>query len=55
MFTNVINAAFEHNATVGEGVVLTETFFHLAKRETIFRCVERKAAETNHMFLKQVH
>jgi hypothetical protein len=23
MFTNVINAAFEHNATVSEGVILT--------------------------------
>eukprot|EP01032_Pedospumella_encystans_P030457 gene30457-34381_t len=54
MFTNVINAAFEHNVTVGEGVILTETFYHLAKRDTIMRCVERKAAETNHMFLKQV-
>jgi dynein heavy chain len=54
MFTNVINAAFEHNVTVGEGVILTETFYRLAKRETIMRCVERKAAETNHMFLKQV-
>jgi dynein heavy chain len=54
MFTNVINAAFEHNVTVSEGVILTETFYHLAKRETIMRCVERKAAETNHMFLKQV-
>lgn len=54
MFTNVINAAFEHNATVGEGVLLTETFYHLAKREVIMRCVERKATETNHMFLKQV-
>lgn len=54
MFTNVINAAFEHNVTVGEGVILTETFYRLAKRETIMRCVERKATETNHMFLKQV-
>lgn len=54
MFTNVINAAFEHNATVSEGVVLVETFYRLAKRDTIMRCVERKATETNSMFLRQV-
>jgi dynein heavy chain, axonemal len=54
MFTNVINGAFEHNLTVGEGVILTETFYHLAKRETIMRCVERNATETNHMFQQQV-
>lgn len=54
MFTNVVNGAFEHNSTVSEGVILAETFYHLAKRETIKRCVERKAADVNHMFLKQV-
>lgn len=53
MFTNVINAAFEFNATVSEGVMIAETFYHLAKREVIMRCVERKASETNSMFLKQ--
>jgi len=54
MFTNVINAAFENNSTVADGVLLTEIFHKLAKRETILRCVERKATEINHMFLKQV-
>jgi dynein heavy chain len=53
MYTNVINAAFEHNSTVAEGVLLTETFQGLAKRDAIKRCVERKATETNNMFLKQ--
>lgn len=55
MFTNVINAAFENNATVCDGVVLVETFFRLAKRDTVLHCVERKATEINHMFLKQAH
>ena len=54
MFTNVVNAAFESNATVCEGVLLVETFYRLAKRETIKRCVERKASDTNSMFLRQV-
>lgn len=54
MFTNVINAAFEHNSTVSEGVALVETFYRLAKRDTIKRCVERKASDTNSMFLRQV-
>eukprot|EP00981_Chlorochromonas_danica_P004175 scaffold838_cov160-Ochromonas_danica.AAC.12 len=54
MFTNVINAAFEVNATVREGVVLVETFYHLAKRDIIMRCVERKASDINSMFLKLV-
>jgi len=54
MFTNVINAAFEHNSTVCEGVALVETFFRLAKRDTIKRCVERKSSDTNSMFLRQV-
>lgn len=54
MFTNVINGAFENNATVAEGVALAETFFRLAKRETVKRCVERKAAEMNQLFLRQV-
>ncbi len=54
MFTNVINGAFENNATVSDGVVLVETFYRLAKRDTVIHCVERKATETNHLFLKQV-
>lgn len=54
MFTNVMNAAFEVNATVSEGVLLVETFYRLAKRDVIMRCVERKAAEINHMFDKEV-
>jgi len=54
MFTNVVNAAFENNATVAEGVVLVETFYRLAKREAIKRCVDRKAAEMVQLFLRQV-
>ena len=42
------------SVTVSEGVSLTETFHSLAKRDAIVRCVERKATETHHMFLKQV-
>jgi dynein heavy chain len=54
MFTNVINAAFENNSTVAEGVILVETFCRLAKREAIKRCVDRKAADMVTLFLKQV-
>lgn len=54
MFTNVINAAFEFNSTVCDGAVVAETFYRLAKREVIMRCVERKSADTNHLFLKLV-
>jgi dynein heavy chain len=54
MFTNVINASFEAISTVAEGAVLVETFFLLAKRETVKRCVERKASELQQMFLKQI-
>jgi dynein heavy chain, axonemal len=54
MFTNVINAAFDNNSTVAEGVILTETFRLLAKRDVIKRCVERKASEVLHLFFKQV-
>lgn len=54
MFANVINASFESNSTVSEGVILVETFFSLAKRDAVMRCVERKATEMNHLFLKQI-
>jgi dynein heavy chain len=39
---------------VSEGVGLTETFLILAKRDAIKRCIERKAFEVLHMFLKEV-
>lgn len=55
MYNLVINAAFEHNATVPEGVALVETFYRQAKREAIIRFVKRKAADTNNMFCKQVN
>ena len=54
MFTNVINGAFESTSTVAEGVILTETFFRLAKREAVKRCVDKKAAEIQHLFITQV-
>lgn len=54
MFTNVINAALEGNATVLEGVILIETFNRLAKREAIKRCVDKKASDIQHMFMKLV-
>ena len=54
MFTNVINASFDAISTVAEGAVLVDTFFLLAKRETVKRCVERKASELQQMFLKQI-
>ncbi len=46
MFTNVVNGAFEHSTTVMDSVSLTETFFWLAKRDAVKRCVEKKALET---------
>ena len=46
MFNNVINAAFESSTTVMDNVALTETFFWLAKRDNVKRCVEKKALET---------
>eukprot|EP01042_Synura_sphagnicola_P000546 gene546-588_t len=54
MFSNVINSAFENIATVNEGAILIETFYRLAKREAIKRCVEKKASELHHLFIKQV-
>lgn len=54
MYCNVINAAFENNCTVSDGVALAETFFLLAKRDVIKRCVEKRATEIHHMFVKQV-
>ena len=54
MFTNVINAAFESTSTVAEGVILTETFFRLARREAVKRCVDKKATEIQHLFINQV-
>ena len=46
MYTNVINAAFECTTTVSDSVHLVETFFWLAKRDTLRRAVEKKAVET---------
>ncbi len=46
MYTNVINGAFESATTVMDNVALTETFFWLAKRDAVKRCVEKKANET---------
>ena len=54
LFTNVIAAAMEMNATVSEGVSLIETFRSLAKRENIKRVIERKASEVCSMFLRQI-
>lgn len=54
MYTNVINAALEGNATVLEGVILIETFNRLAKREAIKRCVDKKASDIQHLFMKLV-
>ena len=54
MFTNVLNAALEGNATVSEGVILIETFSRLAKREAIKRCVDKRASDTQHIFMKLV-
>lgn len=54
MFTNVINVAFENSTTVSEGVILVETFYSLAKRDAVKRCVERKATEMFLLFQKQV-
>ena len=54
MFTNVINSAFENISTVPEGVLLTETFFQLAKRDAVYRCIERKASDMHHLFMRQV-
>ena len=54
MFANVINAAFEGNSSVAEGVTLVETFFNLAKRDAVRKCVEKKATEMIQLFLKQV-
>jgi dynein heavy chain, axonemal len=46
MYTNVINGAFESATTVMDNVSLIETFFWLAKRDAVKRCVEKKAIET---------
>ena len=54
LFTNVITAAMDMNATVSEGVSLIETFHSLAKRDNIKRVIERKASEVCNMFIKQV-
>lgn len=39
---------------MSEGVILIETFLLLAKRDTIKRCIERKASEVLQLFIKQV-
>jgi dynein heavy chain, axonemal len=44
MYTNIIVLAYDNNSTVPDGVVLIETFHHLAKRDAVKRCVERKAS-----------
>jgi dynein heavy chain len=54
MFTNVINNAFEGTTTVVDQVHLTETFFWLAKRDAVKRCVERKATETITKLMNQI-
>lgn len=54
LYTNVITAAVEINATVSEGVSLIETFQSLATRDTIKRCVEKKATDLKTMFMKQI-
>ena len=54
MFTNVLNAALDGNTTVSEGVILIETFNRLAKREAIKRCVDKKASDVQHIFIKLV-
>ena len=54
MFTNIINSSFENNSTISEGVVLIDTFHQLSKRETVKRCVERKASELRLNFLKEI-
>lgn len=54
LYTNVITAAMEINATISEGVSLIETFQSLAKRDAVKRCVEKKAAELKQMFIKQI-
>ena len=54
MYTNVLNAALEGNSTVSEGVILIETFSRLAKREAIKRCVDKRASDTQNLFMKLV-
>jgi dynein heavy chain len=54
MFTNVINAAFEDNQSVAEGVALVETFHKLARREAIIKCLQKKASALVQLFLKQL-
>ena len=52
MYTNVINSTFENATTMSDGAGLVETFHRLAKRDTIHRCVEKKAGELQAFFLK---
>lgn len=54
MYNLIINAAFENNSTVCDGVTLVETFYRQAKRYTIIQFVKRKATDTNNMFCRQV-
>lgn len=42
------------SANRSPGVVLIETFYRLAKRDVILRCVERKAIDINHMFMRLI-
>ena len=52
MFTNVLNAALEGNSTVSEGVIVIVTFDRLAKKEAIKRCVDKKASDVQHLFIR---
>ena len=54
MMQNVINSTFDNVFSVIEGVRELESFYSLAKRETIVRCVEKKSIYLFDLFLKQV-
>jgi dynein heavy chain len=54
MLQNVINGTFDNILSVVEGVHELESFFSLAKREAIVRCVENKGTYLFDLFLKQI-
>ena len=54
MYINVINLSFESNTSVAEGASLTATFYGLAKRDLIKKCVEKKATEMFNLFVKTI-
>eukprot|EP00163_Fabomonas_tropica_P002875 TRINITY_DN1232_c0_g1_i1.p1 TRINITY_DN1232_c0_g1~~TRINITY_DN1232_c0_g1_i1.p1 ORF type:complete len:4516 (+),score=1594.38 TRINITY_DN1232_c0_g1_i1:127-13674(+) len=54
MMQNVINSSFESVTSTQQGVELLEAFHHIAKRDSIKRCVDKKAADVFALFLRDI-